>query len=671
MATAVHGQGVAPENTGAPASRFEPSRTNPVLFKATAAALLVLMAVLAGGAAWRESVTIDELAHAGAGVSYLQRFDMRMNPEHPPLAKMIAAFPLVVRRVRADYSSYEWTASKEMFPASLGEWAFGEHVLMRWNDPRSTLGWARAAMLLVTLALGFVVCVYARRIGGDWGGLLCLAMFVSTPAFLTFGPLVLTDVAIALFSLLALWTFAEMWRERSKANIRIFALSLAGALLSKFSAGILFFALGAFIVSTRLRPLPGEPVEKPKRKAWRRTRWRATLRGIFLAACMVYLFYLIFSWNQPTQYMIFMKRPEDFPRLLGNAWIARVIRRLLMPVWVYLLGLLVVVFTGSRSTFILGHGYTHGVWFYFPVVFALKSPLGFLGLLACGGGLAWNRRKRAARSVIPEVIPENMRVHWRVLWVSLIVFTAICMLSRLSMSIRHFTIPIVLATLLLAPLPRLLQALRATSAVSARALQALAALLSISCLWTAVRTYPYYMPYANSLGFGKPVYWLMNDSNVDWDQALPEVRQFAESHALKKIKVDAYGLIDPNTSVPQSEFWDCQRANASDDSAWAAVSANMILDAHNCAWLMQYPHETIGGGSMYIFHLPEEIPAAGAPGGPPLPSTYREFVGFPIDTRSIFMDVVAHPEHIPQAMDKFQAMFAQYSPQNKRARAKQ
>jgi hypothetical protein len=34
--------------------------------------LLALMAVLAGGAARRELVSVDELAHTGAGVSYLQ-----------------------------------------------------------------------------------------------------------------------------------------------------------------------------------------------------------------------------------------------------------------------------------------------------------------------------------------------------------------------------------------------------------------------------------------------------------------------------------------------------------------------------------------------------------------------------------------------------------------------
>jgi len=33
--------------------------------------LLVFMGLLSGGAARRESVTIDEIAHTGAGVSYL------------------------------------------------------------------------------------------------------------------------------------------------------------------------------------------------------------------------------------------------------------------------------------------------------------------------------------------------------------------------------------------------------------------------------------------------------------------------------------------------------------------------------------------------------------------------------------------------------------------------
>lgn len=148
--------------------------------------LLAVMAVLAGGAALRESVTVDEVAHIGAGVSYLQKLDLRMNAEYPPLPKVLAALHLVLPGVRADYSHISWTFSEKFFPEYLRQWVFGEWLLEKWNEPKTVLAWARLPMLLLTLALGWVVHACGRRLGGAWGGLLCLSVYVSTPAFLTF-----------------------------------------------------------------------------------------------------------------------------------------------------------------------------------------------------------------------------------------------------------------------------------------------------------------------------------------------------------------------------------------------------------------------------------------------------------------------------------------------------
>src|SRR5271165_2267685 len=137
--------------------------------------LLALMAVLADGAARRESVTFDEMAHIGAGVSYLQKLDMRLNEEHPPLAKVLAALPLVVRGVHADYTHISWTFSGgALFKQMLGEWVFGHWLITRWNDPIATVFWARQPMLFLTLVLGLVLFLYGARIGDRWDGLLCL-----------------------------------------------------------------------------------------------------------------------------------------------------------------------------------------------------------------------------------------------------------------------------------------------------------------------------------------------------------------------------------------------------------------------------------------------------------------------------------------------------------------
>jgi len=293
----------------------------------------------------------------------------------------------------------------------------------------------------------------------------------------------------------------------------------------------------------------------------------------------------------------------DIPGLAGHGPLLALLGRLLMPPWLVLRGLGWVALTGNRPTFILGHAYPHGIWFYFPVLLVLKSPLGFLGLLAAvlvvafvGKRLGW-----------PSVIPAAFATLWRVLWLALVVLAAVCILGHFNVSIRHFTTPLVLLILLLAPLPRLLGRVRAPAPKLAWAAGALVVALGASCLVTAARAYPYYFPYLSPLASGHPGYWQVNDSNLDWNHALPEVEQFARQHGLKDVPLDTYGLSDATAFVPQSRLWDCQAPSAADAGLWAVVSANMILDGHNCGWLMQYPHEALAGGSMYAVLLPGVI----------------------------------------------------------------
>jgi len=611
-----------------------------------AALLLILMAVLAGGAVSRESITIDEVAHLGAGVSYLQKLDMRMNEEHPPLAKVLAALPLVVRGVRADYSDLAWSFSASLFSETLGEWSWGHSVALRWNNPYSTMFWGRMPMLLLTLALGLALYVFGSRLGNAWGGLLCLAAYVSTPAFLVFGPLVLTDIAVAFFCLLTIWAFAEMWRSPDRGTLLRFGFALSGALLSKFSSGLLLFGFLAFMLSLRWLPIPSLPTEREELLQWRRIRRRYLRKGILLAALIVYAVYFILSWNQPT----------DSLELLGHGFAALLLRRLLMPPWLYLRGLALFALMSSRGTSILGHSYPHGVWFYFPVLFALKSTLAFLCLLIVGATVAVVAKRKLARNVW---VREGMEFQWRAVWVFLVVFVAACMLSRLDLSIRHFTVPITLLILMLAPLPRILEELRQAGWPAARFAVGLVVLLACASLATAVRAYPYYFPFLNSLSFGRPGYLLVNDSNLDWNQALPDAERFVQQRGLQHVLLDEYGFSDLAVYVPQAELWNCQQPSPADAGQHAIVSASMIEDGHNCLWLMKYPHESFAGGSMYAFELPATMPAAGATDGPPLPADYHFFGGIPtdMDFRLVFYNCVRDPNQLQPFLDEMMAKY--------------
>jgi len=237
----------------------------------------------------------------------------------------------------------------------------------------------------------------------------------------------------------------------------------------------------------------------------------------------------------------------------------------------------------------------------------------------------------------------------------------VCLLSPLDISIRHFSVPLVLFILMLAPLPRVLGELCARTPFGVPLGGATIAALAAICLFTAVHAYPYYFPYINALSLRRPAYTLVNDSNVDWNQSLPEVKRFAEQHRLQRLRLDEYGFSDPTVVVPQAQPWNCQKPTPGDEGQWVTLSANNILDGHNCSWLMQYPHQALAGGSMYAVHLPAHIPAAGSADGPPLPSAYRELGGFPIDTRNLFTHVFQHPDDLPQAWEWIQATFTALS----------
>ncbi len=604
---------------------------------AAAAGLLGIMFFVAGGAALHESAVVDEVAHIGAGLSYLQRLDLRLNGEHPPLGKVLAAIPLVLRGTHAEYSGPAWQVSNEFFPAYGAQWIFGDAVLGRWNDWKSTLMWARFPMLVLTLLLGWFIFYYGTRLGGSIGGLLCLIAYVTTPAFLVFGPLVITDLPVTLFSLVALWQLGEIWAVPSRKNALLFGAAFGAALLSKFTGLLILPVIVTLFVQTRFWPTAAQPTEKAERKAWRKARWRCVLRGVLWASLFVYVVYFVLSWNEP----------NDVLNRVGSGPWAALIRRPLMPIWLFLRGLAIVLLMGSRPSFLFGHSLSHGVPYYFPTVFVLKSALGFLLLLLLAAGVAIARPA--------TVIPDEVRPHWRVLMVGFFVFLTVCLLSRLDISIRHFMMPIALLIMMLAPIPRMIAALP-----HRRILQAATAVLAVSCFVPMISEYPYYFPYINSLSFGHPNYYLINDSNVTWNEGLPAVERFAQEQGLSQIRLDWASLSDPAIVVPQAQFWDCQAPTDADAGQWVAVEAVSVLEIHNCGFLQQYPHRQLAGGAFYAFKLPAVIPNAGTPGGPPLPGDRRILWGMPFDMRAWIVNLERHPEQLPAEM---QAMMEKYQQQ--------
>src|SRR4029077_11933708 len=103
----------------------------------------------------RLSITADEVAHIAAGYSYWQTRDFRMNEEHPPLAKLFAAVPLLFLHPKFTINETDWKN-----PAAT-EYTFGHDFLYN-NDADRFLFWSRVPMVALA-AIGLVATFFWAR----------------------------------------------------------------------------------------------------------------------------------------------------------------------------------------------------------------------------------------------------------------------------------------------------------------------------------------------------------------------------------------------------------------------------------------------------------------------------------------------------------------------------
>jgi hypothetical protein len=579
---------------------------------------LLLFSVLSFGSFRSQALTVDELVDVPSGLSYWQKRDTRLNIEHPPLLKMISAIPLLFSHVNVDYSDPSWCGSGN---GAECEWVFGKRFFEKWNaNPQHLLILARIPMLGIALSLGLLIYALARSLAGPWGGALSLILFATSPFYLGIGSLVLTDIGLPLFILATLWAFASLWLNPNRKNSVRFAVCLACALLSKFSALLLFPTFGLLWLYYRLfsqeqGTADGEQAggQVPDSMAFCKRfafEWQAIL-GIILACVIVFSFYLFTCWDSDPIY-IFSQRARTFGiwtlagRLITHvSWSLPkrpLLARLLSPVWLYFGGVLDVFGRSNRATYLLGKWYAHGLWYYFPVVSFFKLAPGMIGCVALLIVMLAVHELRPRTTRMP-LVPARYVRHLEALVVALIVFAGSAILSNLNIGIRHFSVPIsiiVLLSALLVPLIKAVLPVGLPRAIGVFGSTALAA----SSLVTALISYPHYISYYNFFRFGTPKQDIVVNSNLYWGQSLIDLERFREEHHISKMYVDSRtSRLEPSTYVSGASAWRCNYPEPRAPE-WLAVDANFLIrDAPTCAGLFRYQHWYMSGESMVVFHV--------------------------------------------------------------------
>lgn len=561
------------------------------------ACLLALFAIAASCSLTFDSVTYDEAAHLVAGVSYLQTGDFRLNPEHPPLAKMWAAVPLVVGGVESiDPASMRWRLARQR---ELGfELINGRFDDPHRRDPATRLVPARLAMVVLGLLLLAVIYVWSREAWGGRAGLVSLALAAFSPTLLAHTRFVTTDVPAALGFTATLWGFWRFCRRPTLGRALVVGAMLGAALLLKYSTLLLAPMLIAALIVWVIRPPAGESAR------WTRARRLSHgLAALALAAlvggAIIWTTYgFRFEATRASEGVLDWNRvPVPSPALASG--IAFVRDHHVLPE-AYIYGVSYVLSKADRRTFLNGAIRPTGTHLYFPEAFLLKSTPSLLVLV---GWLAWS------------VFRARWSFDGLFLALAIGVYALTAVLSMLNIGHRHLVPLYALLFVAIGALAARVSGTRGPALV-------LAGLIAMHAA-SSMLTFPRYLSYFNVLGGGPSRGWhYLVDSNIDWGQDLRRLGEWTASQNDPLIYLAYFGSGDPTAYgirfrkvVWVEDFEPDRRPLLPGPSDYFAVSVTLLqgMYVHDPAiaeWLARVKTDMTpiarAGDSILIYRLPNQ-----------------------------------------------------------------
>ena len=195
-----------------------------------AGGLIILQIILVAIIVHGESLTFDEGDHIFAGYMMWHSGDYGLNPEHPPLVKLVATLPLLQEKLWVPPLQQRWFKSEA--------YRDGRDFLERNDASHRLLFRMRLAASVFVAGLSVIVFLVGSELFGESAGLLALVLAVFEPNVLANSDLVTTDVGVACFFLATIYCFYRYARQPSVIRLLLTALAAGLTLASKHS-GIL------------------------------------------------------------------------------------------------------------------------------------------------------------------------------------------------------------------------------------------------------------------------------------------------------------------------------------------------------------------------------------------------------------------------------------------------
>ncbi|MGC2403335.1 MAG: glycosyltransferase family 39 protein [Acidobacteriaceae bacterium] len=468
--------------------------------RSLAGGLIILQMILIAIIVHGESLTFDEGDHIFAGYMMWHSGDYGLNPEHPPLVKLVATLPMLREKLWVPPLQHRWFKAEA--------YRDGRDFMERNDGPQHRLLFRiRLAAGVFAVVLSAMVFLLGSALFGESAGLLALLLVVFEPNVLANSDLVTTDVGVTGFFLATIYCFYRYARQPSLIRLLLTALAAGLTLASKHS-GIL---LAPMLLALALVEIAY--AERESRKRIARTLLSGFAAIAVLAVVVLWAFYGFRYAARPAGLVLNPALSEYAAPLTGmNSWVMGHLAHWRLLPESYLMGMTDIHYAAQQyPIFLLGHDYPHGVWWYFPVALSIKTSLGLIGLVFLAGIALISGRLRQRRELAYLIVPGA-------------IYLTVAILSGMNIGTRH--------VLFLYPLAALLGAAGLTAlARHNRRWVWIGGVLVAFHVISAMAIFPAEMAYGNEAWGGTAItHKYLSDSSVDWAQQLPHIKQWVDAH---------------------------------------------------------------------------------------------------------------------------------------------
>jgi len=504
----------------------------------------------------QQSITTDEKVHVPSGFSYWKFGNFYLNPEHPPLAKLLVGLPVYLERPFYPDTAKLFEASKIFYYDSWSEARqWGEQFFYNsQNNAEKIVFTSRAVNIVLTLGLIIFIAFWAFQIAGWPAAALATVLAAFTPLFLAHGSLANTDTLITLGFTLLSYAWWRYLKERSWKWFIASSVILGICALSKFS-------FVAFIPILFLTSLAVAIKDKKVRI------WPAILKALIFSLIVWFMILALygFSFEHAPKFVGFTQKG-----LLLNSLaikIMEVFGQVLVPVW-YFKGLFMVLggAVGGRGAYLLGHFTLTGWWYYFPVAIAVKTSVGFLAQVI------W------ASANIKKLLKKDFALQVVLLGGALI-YLIVAMISKTNLGLRHvmpiFPLLIIFVSQLVLIVKKRWQIILLTVFILAMVLSTL-------------QNYKNQIAYFNEFVGTENGYKYLLDSNYDWGQSLTKIRDYLKQNKFGETVYLSYEWMSPG----EKEYYGIKAAELSEfnpnQDAVIIVGPGTYMNPQN-SWLRNLP----------------------------------------------------------------------------------